>query len=119
MTSPSKFDGSAASITSRNTAEKSKAVPQAMFHHKKTERRSQAPEPGSFASYLCAVGFIRHLAMAVAAADRHELEALRRAFPQVVAAYRSERWEWAPSSHEPHPLGKAISHAPIYGELFP
>ncbi len=59
------------------------------------------PNEGSFAWYLCSGGFTQIIATAIERADPVNIELLRIAYPQMVAAYEMTDWSQAPPGFEP------------------
>ena len=57
---------------------------------------------GSFCHYLYKSGdFVKAMANAIQMADNNNLERLRKAFPQMVAAHALYDWNEAPEGFEP------------------
>ena len=59
-------------------------------------------KPGTFDRYLHQSGsFVTHMAHAIQCADPINLELIRDAFPQMVAAKEMRSWDEAPERFEP------------------
>jgi len=60
------------------------------------------PAEGSFGKYLHYSGdFVYTVALAIQRADPHNRERLRRAFPQMVAAFEHHCWDEPPPGFQP------------------
>jgi DNA-binding FadR family transcriptional regulator len=57
--------------------------------------------PGSFNFYIGRSGsFVTSMALAIQRADEDNLERIRKAFPQMVAAYKCKSWDEVPEGFE-------------------
>lgn len=63
-------------------------------------------------------GFVQAVAQAIIKADNHNLERLRKAFPQMVAAHECHSWDDVPEGYEPKYNGELTEEEKIKRKIW-